>query len=45
MASAAGSLATLGAAGDGIRTPDLGGGAGTTRVCEEVATRVAQRLR
>jgi len=37
--------ATLAAAGDGIRTPDLGGGAGTTRVCEEVAARVAERLR
>ena len=36
--------ATLEAAGDGIRTPDLGGGAGTTRVCEEVAARVAKRL-
>ncbi len=36
--------ATLEAAGDGIRTHDLGGQAGTTEVCEEVAKRVAERL-
>jgi isocitrate/isopropylmalate dehydrogenase len=36
--------ATLEAAGDGIRTSDLGGSAGTTRVCEEVAERVAAKL-
>ena len=33
--------ATLAAAGDGIRTPDLGGRAGTTAVCREIAGRVA----
>jgi len=36
--------ATLGAAGDGIRTPDLGGSVGTRRVCAEIARRVAARL-
>lgn len=36
--------ATLGAAGDGIRTPDLGGSSGTTRVCEEIASRVSAAL-
>jgi isocitrate/isopropylmalate dehydrogenase len=32
--------ATLEAAAAGVRTPDLGGNAGTTRVCEEIAARV-----
>lgn len=36
--------ATLKAAGDGIRTPDLGGDAGTTAVCDEVAARVRVKL-
>jgi len=36
--------ATLGAAGDGIRTPDLGGSSGTARVCEEIARRVSAQL-
>jgi isocitrate/isopropylmalate dehydrogenase len=36
--------ATLEAAGDGIRTHDLGGQAGTREVCAEVAGRVAAKL-
>jgi isocitrate/isopropylmalate dehydrogenase len=36
--------ATLDAAGDGIRTPDLGGEAGTTEVCDEVAGRIRAGL-
>lgn len=36
--------ATLDAAGDGIRTPDLGGSSGTMRVCAEIADRVAAKL-
>ena len=36
--------ATLGAAGDGVRTHDLGGEAGTREVCAEVASRVAAAL-
>lgn len=36
--------ATLEAAGDGIRTPDLGGSSGTARVCAEIAGRVAAML-
>ncbi|HET6831438.1 MAG TPA: isocitrate/isopropylmalate family dehydrogenase [Solirubrobacterales bacterium] len=36
--------AALGAAGDGIRTPDLGGNASTTEVCAEVVRRVRARL-
>jgi 3-isopropylmalate dehydrogenase len=36
--------ATLEAAGDGIRTSDLGGSSGTTAVCEEVASRVSSKL-
>jgi isocitrate dehydrogenase (NAD+) len=32
--------ATLGAAGDGIRTHDLGGEASTSEVCAEVVRRV-----
>jgi isocitrate/isopropylmalate dehydrogenase len=36
--------ATLGAAGDGIRTPDLGGSSSTTEVCAEVARRVRRAL-
>jgi isocitrate/isopropylmalate dehydrogenase len=36
--------ATLEAAGDGIRTHDLGGEAGTTEVCDEVAARVRAKL-
>lgn len=36
--------ATLEAAGDGVRTHDLGGSAGTRKVCEEVASRVATKL-
>ncbi len=36
--------ATLEAAGDGIRTHDLGGEAGTVEVCREVASRVGARL-
>jgi isocitrate/isopropylmalate dehydrogenase len=39
-ASAAIYEATLGAAGDGIRTHDLGGEASTSEVCAEVATRM-----
>ena len=39
-ASAAIYEATLGAAGDGIRTHDLGGEASTSEVCAEVAARV-----
>lgn len=35
---------TLGAAAAGVRTPDLGGEAGTTGFCEEVARRVAAKL-
>jgi isocitrate/isopropylmalate dehydrogenase len=35
--------ATLEAAAAGIRTPDLGGQAGTTEVCEEIAARVAAK--
>jgi isocitrate dehydrogenase (NAD+) len=37
--------ATLGAAGDGIRTHDLGGEAGTSEVCAEIARRVRADLR
>jgi isocitrate/isopropylmalate dehydrogenase len=36
--------ATLEAAGDGVRTHDLGGEAGTTEVCDEVAARVRAKL-
>ncbi len=36
--------ATLEAAGDGIRTHDLGGEAATTQVCDEVAARVRAKL-
>jgi isocitrate/isopropylmalate dehydrogenase len=36
--------ATLEAAGDGIRTHDLGGEAGTVEVCDEVADRVRAKL-
>jgi isocitrate/isopropylmalate dehydrogenase len=36
--------ATLEAAGDGIRTHDLGGEAGTIEVCDEVAARVTAKL-
>jgi isocitrate/isopropylmalate dehydrogenase len=36
--------ATLEAAGDGIRTHDLGGEAGTGQVCDEVAARVRAKL-
>ena len=36
--------ATLGAAGDGIRTHDLGGSAGTRGVCSEIAARVRAKL-
>lgn len=36
--------ATLEAAGDGVRTHDLGGQAGTREVCAEVATRVSAKL-
>jgi isocitrate dehydrogenase (NAD+) len=43
-ASAAIYEATLAAAGDGIRTHDLDGHAGTTEVCAEVARRVRDRL-
>ena len=43
-ASAAIYAATLETAGDGIRTPDLGGSAGTDRVCAEIAQRVRAKL-
>jgi isocitrate/isopropylmalate dehydrogenase len=36
--------ATLGAAGDGIRTPDLGGSSSTSAVCDEVVSRVRRAL-
>ena len=36
--------ATLAAAGDGVRTHDLGGSAGTREVCDEVARRIAREL-
>jgi isocitrate/isopropylmalate dehydrogenase len=36
--------ATLEAAGEGIRTHDLGGEAGTIEVCDEVAARVTAKL-
>ncbi len=36
--------ATLEAAGDGIRTHDLGGAAGTREVCAKVAERIAAKL-
>jgi isocitrate/isopropylmalate dehydrogenase len=36
--------ATLEAAGDGIRTHDLGGECGTTEVCDEIARRVTAKL-
>ncbi|MCB0876889.1 MAG: isocitrate/isopropylmalate family dehydrogenase [Solirubrobacterales bacterium] len=42
-ASAALYEATLGAAGDGIRTPDLGGDASTSAVCAEVVRRLRDR--
>ena len=35
--------ATLEAAAAGIRTPDLGGQAGTTEVCREIAARVVAK--
>ena len=35
--------ASLEAAAAGVRTPDLGGQAGTTEVCEEIATRVVAK--
>ena len=43
VASAAVYEATLGAAGDGIRTPDLGGGASTSSFCAEVVRRLRNR--
>jgi isocitrate/isopropylmalate dehydrogenase len=36
--------AVLGAAGDGIRTPDLGGSSSTSAVCAEVVARVGRAL-